>query len=57
MWPAASMSGPYLSHVEPTYFVGQPREDQVEDYARRKGRDVKTGERSLAPNVSYDPEE
>jgi 5-methyltetrahydrofolate--homocysteine methyltransferase len=58
MWPAAAVSGLYFSHPESTYFaVGQLGKDQVEDYARRKGMDLKTAERWLAPNLGYDPEE
>ena len=58
MWPAAAVSGLYFSHPESTYFaVGQVGKDQVEDYARRKGMDLKTAERWLAPNLGYDPEE
>jgi 5-methyltetrahydrofolate--homocysteine methyltransferase len=29
--------------------------DQVEDYARRKGMDLATMERWLAPNLGYEP--
>jgi 5-methyltetrahydrofolate--homocysteine methyltransferase len=58
MWPAAAVSGFYFSHPESTYFaVGSLGKDQVEDYARRKGMDLKTAERWLAPNLGYDPEE
>ena len=57
MWPAAAVSGLYFSHPESTYFaVGQIGKDQVKDYARRKGMDLKA-ERWLAPNLGYDPEE
>jgi 5-methyltetrahydrofolate--homocysteine methyltransferase len=58
MWPAAAVSGLYFSHPESTYFaVGQIAKDQVEDYAERKGMDLKTAEKWLAPNLGYDPEE
>jgi 5-methyltetrahydrofolate--homocysteine methyltransferase len=58
MWPAASVSGWYFAHPDATYFaVGQLGKDQVEDYARRKGVDLATAERWLAPNLGYDPEE
>jgi len=30
--------------------------DQVEDYAQRKGFDLPTMEKWLAPNLSYDPD-
>ncbi|MFN3521944.1 MAG: methionine synthase [Phenylobacterium sp.] len=56
MTPPASVSGLYFSHPEAHYFgVGRIGKDQVEDYARRKGWDVKTAERWLAPILSYEP--
>jgi 5-methyltetrahydrofolate--homocysteine methyltransferase len=55
MQPAAAVSGYYLAHPEARYFgVGRVGRDQVEDYARRKGMDVKTVERWLAPVLGYD---
>jgi 5-methyltetrahydrofolate--homocysteine methyltransferase len=57
MYPAASVSGFYFSHPESKYFaVGKIGRDQVEDYARRKGQDLRITERWLAPNLNYDPE-
>jgi 5-methyltetrahydrofolate--homocysteine methyltransferase len=56
MSPAASVSGLYLAHPDAIYFaLGRIERDQVEDYARRKGWDVKTAERWLAPVLNYDP--
>ncbi|WGF87145.1 methionine synthase [Marinivivus vitaminiproducens] len=56
MWPASSVSGLYFSHPDARYFgVGKIDRDQVEDYARRKGRTVAEIERWLAPNLGYDP--
>ena len=56
MTPPASVSGLYFSHPEAHYFgVGRIEKDQVEDYARRKGWDLKTAERWLAPILNYDP--
>jgi len=56
MLPAASVSGFYFAHPEARYFaVGKIGEDQVKDYARRKGRDVSMIERWLAPNLNYEP--
>ena len=56
MWPAAAVSGFYFSHPESKYFaVGRINRDQVEDYARRKGMDMATAERWLAPNLGYTP--
>jgi len=55
MFPAASVSGFYFSHPESRYFaVGKINKDQVEAYANRKGMDVETVERWLAPNLGYD---
>ncbi|MFC1673785.1 vitamin B12 dependent-methionine synthase activation domain-containing protein, partial [Pseudomonadota bacterium] len=57
MLPASSVSGFYLSHSDAKYFgVGKIAKDQVEDYAKRKGVDVETAERWLAPNLGYTPE-
>jgi 5-methyltetrahydrofolate--homocysteine methyltransferase len=56
MWPGAAVSGLYFSHPESHYFgVGKIERDQVEDYARRKGWDIATAERWLAPVLNYDP--
>jgi 5-methyltetrahydrofolate--homocysteine methyltransferase len=57
MYPAASVCGLYFSHPQAKYFaVGKIDRDQVEDYRRRKGVDLRTAERWLAPNLNYDPE-
>jgi 5-methyltetrahydrofolate--homocysteine methyltransferase len=57
MDPPSSVSGLYFSHPESHYFgVGRIDRDQVEDYARRKGWDLATAERWLAPILSYAPE-
>ncbi|MDH4155489.1 MAG: methionine synthase, partial [Nitrospira sp.] len=56
MWPAAAVSGFYLAHPDAKYFaVGKIGKDQVEDYARRKGMDLRTVERWLSPNLNYEP--
>ena len=58
MTPAASVSGLYMAHPESVYFaVGRIERDQVEDYARRKGMDLRTAERWLGPILNYDPSE
>ncbi|HTL69958.1 MAG TPA: methionine synthase [Candidatus Eisenbacteria bacterium] len=55
MWPGASVSGLYFAHPRSHYFaVHKIGRDQVEDYARRKGMDVKTVEKWLAPNLNYE---
>ena len=57
MYPAAAVSGFYFSHPESKYFaVGKIDRDQVEDYSRRKGLDLRIVERWLAPNLNYDPD-
>ena len=56
MTPAASVCGWYFSHPEARYFgLGRIGRDQVEDYAARRGWDLPTAERWLAPNLAYDP--
>jgi 5-methyltetrahydrofolate--homocysteine methyltransferase len=56
MTPPAAVSGLYFAHPEAHYFgVGRIERDQVEDYARRKGWEVATAERWLAPILNYDP--
>ncbi|MBR7742284.1 methionine synthase [Phycicoccus sp. BSK3Z-2] len=58
MWPGASVSGWYLGHPDSQYFVvGRLGRDQVEDYAARKGWDLATAERWLAPNLGYTPDD
>jgi 5-methyltetrahydrofolate--homocysteine methyltransferase len=56
MMPAAAVSGWYFAHPQSRYFgVGKIGKDQVADYAVRKGMDLPTMERWLAPNLDYDP--
>ncbi len=56
MTPASSVSGLYFAHPESKYFaVGRIGEDQVLDYAARKGMSVTEAERWLAPNLAYTP--
>ncbi len=57
MKPAASVCGLYLAHPQAKYFMlGKIGRDQVEEYAGRKGMEVKVTERWLAPVLNYDPE-
>jgi len=52
MSPAASVSGFYFGHPEAHYFtIGPIGRDQLDDYAKRKGWDLATAERWLAPNL------
>ncbi len=56
MAPPASVSGLYFAHPEAHYFgVGKIDADQTADYARRKGWELKTAERWLAPILNYEP--
>jgi 5-methyltetrahydrofolate--homocysteine methyltransferase len=56
MSPPASVSGLYFAHPQAHYFgVGKIDRDQVADYAQRKGWDLATAERWLAPILAYDP--
>jgi 5-methyltetrahydrofolate--homocysteine methyltransferase len=57
MTPAASICGWYLANPGSRYFgVGQLNRDQVADYARRKGMEVRDTERWLASNLGYEPD-
>jgi 5-methyltetrahydrofolate--homocysteine methyltransferase len=54
MLPTAAVSGYYIHHPQAQYFgTGKIGRDQVEDYAARKGMDVATAERWLAPILGY----
>ena len=58
MWPGAAVSGWYFSHPQSQYFVvGRLGQDQVADYARRKGWTLKEAERWLSSNLGYNPED
>ena len=52
MYPGAAVSGWIFSHPESRYFaIAGIQQDQVEDYAKRKGWDMQTAERWLGPNI------
>jgi 5-methyltetrahydrofolate--homocysteine methyltransferase len=56
MRPAASVCGFYFAHPQARYFaLGKIGRDQILDYHRRKGMDLRAVERWLAPNLAYDP--
>ncbi|HSD26054.1 MAG TPA: vitamin B12 dependent-methionine synthase activation domain-containing protein, partial [Vicinamibacteria bacterium] len=56
MRPAASVCGFYFAHPQARYFaLGKIGRDQVLDYHRRKGMDLRSVERWLAPVLAYDP--
>jgi 5-methyltetrahydrofolate--homocysteine methyltransferase len=55
MWPASSVSGYYFANPEARYFgLGKIKEDQVADYARRKGIAMEEALKWLAPNIADD---
>ncbi|MBI5429779.1 MAG: methionine synthase [Nitrosomonadales bacterium] len=54
MLPTAAVSGFYFSHPEAKYFAtGKIDQEQVTDYAKRKGWTIEQAERWLAPVLSY----
>ena len=54
MWPTAAVSGFYIAHPESRYFgTGKLAQDQVEDYAKRRGVSLEQAERDLAPVLGY----
>jgi 5-methyltetrahydrofolate--homocysteine methyltransferase len=57
MLPAASVCGLYFSHPQSRYFaVGKIGRDQVLDYQRRKGMELRAVERWLGPYLNYERE-
>jgi 5-methyltetrahydrofolate--homocysteine methyltransferase len=56
MFPTAAVSGWYFAHPRSKYFgVGRVGKDQIEDLARRKGKETRWMERWLGSNLGYDP--
>ncbi len=52
MLPTASVSGWYFAHPEARYFgVAKINQEQVEDYAKRKGVSIEQAEKLLSPNL------
>jgi 5-methyltetrahydrofolate--homocysteine methyltransferase len=55
MLPAASVCGLYFSHPQSRYFaVGKIGREQVLDYQRRKGMELRAIERWLGPYLNYE---
>ncbi|MFT5137423.1 MAG: 5-methyltetrahydrofolate--homocysteine methyltransferase, partial [Arenicella sp.] len=55
MLPTAAVSGWYFAHPQTRYFsVTRIQQDQVKDYAERKGMDLISAERWLSPVLGYD---
>jgi 5-methyltetrahydrofolate--homocysteine methyltransferase len=53
MWPAAAVSGYYFANKEAKYFgLGKITDDQVTDYATRKGIAKETARKWLHPNLA-----
>ena len=53
MYPGAAVSGLYFSHPDAKYFgVGKVNDDQVEDYAKRRGWSIEKAKEWLAPNLA-----
>jgi 5-methyltetrahydrofolate--homocysteine methyltransferase len=56
MTPPASVSGLYFAHPQARYFtVGRLGEDQIADYAKRKGMPIDIAQRWLSSNLAYEP--
>ncbi len=54
MFPAASVSGYYLSHPEAKYFgLGKIELDQVKSYAKRRNISLEQAEKILLPSLNY----
>ncbi|WP_315850127.1 vitamin B12 dependent-methionine synthase activation domain-containing protein, partial [Novipirellula maiorica] len=57
MYPGAAVSGLYFGHPESRYFtVDRMTKDQIEAYAKRKGKPLSEIEKWLSPNLAYEPE-
>ncbi len=53
MWPAASVSGYYFASPESKYFgLGKIKEDQVINYAKRRGISTEMAHKWLSPNIA-----
>jgi 5-methyltetrahydrofolate--homocysteine methyltransferase len=53
MWPASSVSGYYFANPQSKYFgLGKIKEDQVIDYAKRRGISTEVATKWLSPNIA-----
>jgi len=53
MWPASSVSGYYFANPSSKYFgLGKIKEDQVKDYAKRRGITTEVATKWLSPNIA-----
>ncbi len=54
MWPAATVSGYYFANEEARYFgLGKITDNQVKNYASRKGITLEKAGKWLNPNIAY----
>ncbi len=54
MHPTASVCGMFFAHPQSKYFaIGKIAQDQINDYARRKGMTIPEAEKWLGPNLGY----
>lgn len=54
MLPTAAVSGLYFANEKAKYFgLGKVERDQMEDYAKRKGKAINECEKWLRPNLNY----
>ena len=54
MYPTAAVSGWYFAHPESQYFnVGKIDQDQLQNYAQRKGISIEVAERWLAAHLNH----
>ncbi|MBZ0099187.1 MAG: hypothetical protein K8F30_08890, partial [Taibaiella sp.] len=50
MYPGAAVCGWYFSHPQSTYFgIGKIQQDQLADYAHRKGMSIEEATKWLSP--------
>ena len=53
MWPASSVSGYYFANPKSKYFgLGKIKQDQIIDYAKRRGISAAVATKWLAPNIA-----
>ncbi|SRX74665.1 methionine synthase [Aequorivita antarctica] len=53
MWPASSVSGYYFANPQARYFgLGKIKEDQIEDFAKRKNMDIEEATNWLKTNLA-----
>ncbi|GEC77616.1 methionine synthase [Flavobacterium aquatile] len=53
MWPASSVSGYYFANPQSKYFgLGKIKEDQIIDYAKRRGISTEMATKWLSPNIA-----